>query len=197
MLLGAVVLAAGAASRMRGGDKLLEPVEGAPLLATLTRRVLDAGFAPCAVTLPPDRPQRAAALADTGATALIVPDAAEGMSASLRRAALWASDLALDALMVVPGDMPELSCADFAHLRAAFEGNPRTPLRATAQDGTPGHPVIFPARLFPAFAALKGDEGARSLLGTNPPLSCALPYAHALTDLNTPEDWADWRARQG
>ena len=37
-------------------------------------------------------------------------------------------------------------------------------LRATAQDGTPGHPVLFPAWAVPELASLTGDSGARDLL---------------------------------
>lgn len=195
MRLGAVVLAAGAASRMRGGDKLLEVVDGEPLIATLTRRLLSAGVTACAVTLPPDRPARNAALAGTGARILVVPDATDGMSASLRRSAQWAGDMDLIALMIVPGDMPDLTSTDFERLVTAFAADPLTPLRATAQDGRPGHPVLFPKRIFPALAALAGDEGARAILQTHPPRVVALPHDHALTDLDTPEDWANWRAR--
>ncbi len=36
--------AAGASSRMRGGDKLLEPVDGLPCLATMAKRAISAGF---------------------------------------------------------------------------------------------------------------------------------------------------------
>jgi len=193
--LGAVVLAAGAASRMRGGDKLLEVVDGAPLIATLTRRLLSAGVTACAVTLPPDRPARNAALAGLRATVLPVPDATEGMSASLRRSAQWAGDMDLVALMLVPGDMPDLTSADFGRLITTFAADPLTPLRATGQDGTPGHPVLFPTTLFPALAALTGDQGARAILQTHAPRIIALPNDHALTDLDTPEDWANWRAR--
>jgi CTP:molybdopterin cytidylyltransferase MocA len=44
---------------------------------------------------------------------------------------------------------------------------------------------------------LSGDEGARAILRRHPPRLLALPGRHAVTDLDTPEDWARWRAARG
>ena len=69
-------------------------------------------------------------------------------------------------------------------------------LRATAEDGRPGHPVILPARLYPLLAGLAGDTGARTVLAAHAAEVVAhpLPGTRALVDLDTPEAWADWRA---
>jgi CTP:molybdopterin cytidylyltransferase MocA len=69
--------------------------------------------------------------------------------------------------------------------------------RACDADGTPGHPVILPARLLPDLAQITGDTGARDLLRTHPETPVPLPRQHATTDLDTPEAWAAWRAAQG
>ncbi|MFN4098530.1 MAG: NTP transferase domain-containing protein [Pararhodobacter sp.] len=189
--LKAVLLAAGASSRMRGADKLLMLVEGEPLLRRQAKAMLAAGLGPVAVTLPPEATARAAVLEGLALTLLAVPDAASGLSASLRVAARWAGDAAL---MVAPADMPELSAEDFSAAAAGFHS--ARPLRATGADGTPGHPVIFPAALLPLFAGLTGDEGARAILRAHPPVLLPLPGSRALTDLDTPEDWAEWRNRE-
>ncbi|MBN8294881.1 nucleotidyltransferase family protein [Rhodobacter sp. NTK016B] len=188
--LACVLLAAGSSRRMRGADKLLEPVDGMPLLRRQALALLAAECGRVAVTLPPDRPAREAALEGLTLDRLSVPDALTGMSASLRAAARWAGNRTL---MVVPADMPELTAEDFARVARACDG--KTPLRATAEDGTPGHPVVFPATLLGSLADLHGDEGARSVLKAHPPALLALPGRHAVTDLDTPEAWAAWRAR--
>ncbi|WP_334194865.1 nucleotidyltransferase family protein [Pararhodobacter sp.] len=187
-----VLLAAGGSSRMRGGDKLMEAVEGLPLIRRQAQAMLAAGLGPVAVTLPPDRPLRAAALAGLDVERLTIPDAASGMSASLKAAARWAEGAAL---LLAPADMPELTAEDFRALAAGHDGT--RPRRGTAEDGTPGHPVLFPAPLLPLFAGLTGDDGARSILKAQPPLLVPLPGRHAVTDLDTPEDWAAWRAGCG
>jgi len=201
--MGAVLLAAGAGRRMRGGDKLLEPLAEGPLLRALADRLTQAAIAPLAATLPCDTGSgggsggaRAQALTGSAIERLETPDAAEGMSASLRRAARWAGGLGLTGLMIVPADMPELTAADFAALHAAFCAAPEQTLRATAADGTPGHPVVFPAHLFSALTALSGDQGARAILARHAPRHLPLPARHALTDLDTPEAWAAWRAQR-
>lgn len=183
-----VLLAAGASSRMGARDKLLEIIETETLLRRQARAALTAGLGPVAVTLPPDRPLRAAALAGLAVMPLPVPEAATGMSASLRAAADWAQG---HALMVIPADMPDLTSEDFRSLANAFDGE--TPLRACTADGMPGHPVLFPAYLLPLFGALCGDDGARTILRDHPPRLHPLPGQNALTDLDTPQDWDAWR----
>lgn len=185
------LLAAGASRRMRGRDKLLEKIDGEAQLRRLAVTALKAGIGPVAVTLPTDTPDRSEALDGLAVAILPVADAAEGMSASLREAALWAGT---DPLMVCPADMPDLTAQDFATMAAAYRGRP---LRAVACDGTPGHPVVFPPALVPLFAALIGDQGAREILRPNPPQPVPLPGRRATTDLDTPEDWAAWRASRG
>jgi CTP:molybdopterin cytidylyltransferase MocA len=193
--LAILIPAAGAARRMRGGDKLLEVVDGRPLIAR------QAGFAaatgcPVLVTLAPDRPARGAALAGLAVETLIVPDAAEGMAASIRAGARWAAGRARALLILLP-DLPGIGAEDLRALIAAQAAEPGAIWQATAADGTPGHPVIWPAALFPALGALAGDGGARAILAAPPALlrRLALPGDRATADLDTPEAWAAWRAR--
>lgn len=191
-----LILAAGSASRMRGGDKLLELVDGEPLLARLTRAALATG-APVTVTLPPDRPLRALAIADLPVTCLSVPDAARGMAASLRRG-LGALP-AQAGVMLLLADLPEIDASDLTCILRDWARHPDCILRGAAADGTPGHPVCFPPDLRPALLQLQGDEGARSVIAAHQSRLrlCRLPGRHAVTDLDTPEDWAAWRtARQ-
>ncbi len=187
-----LIPAAGASARMRGHDKLLEPVEGQPFLRrqasialTLTPNVI--------VTLRNPDPARRDALANLPVTLLPIVAAATGMSASLRAAAATVKT----ALMILPADMPDITAADLGLLIAGLAQMPHHILRGSADD-KPGHPVIFPAHLLPELARLTGDEGARSILARHAALICliALPDQHALTDLDTPEDWASWRAKQ-
>jgi molybdenum cofactor cytidylyltransferase len=59
--------------------------------------------------------------------------------------------------------------------------------------------VLFPADLLPELAALTGDTGAREVLTRHATRVHLVPLKgdRALVDLDTPEDWADWRARGG
>lgn len=189
-----LILAAGASSRMRGADKLLEPVGGRPLLAERAQAALAAG-APVVVALPVREvaPARWRAVEGLGVTSVAVDDAAAGMAASLR-AGIEALPADTSAVLILLADMPEITPADMRALIDRADG--QAILRGAGADGTPGHPVLFPRRDFAALAQVDGDQGAREVLGRERSRVrlVALPAAHALTDLDTPEDWARWNS---
>jgi CTP:molybdopterin cytidylyltransferase MocA len=57
--------------------------------------------------------------------------------------------------------------------------------------------VIFPARLRDDLLALSGDAGGREILKREEVVLVPLPGRRALTDLDTPEDFAAWSGREG
>ena len=192
-----LIPAAGASSRMRGRDKLLEQVDGQPLLARQVRMALASG-AGVLVTLPPgDTARRAVLEPSDRLTVQDIPQAAEGIAASLRTGARWAQEHGASGLMVLLADLPDLQQDDLAQMLAAFSRQPERPVRAVDSAGRPGHPVIFPARLFPALAHVTGDHGARAVLAREEVTALPLPENRATTDLDTPEAWTAWRARTG
>ncbi|MFU8777063.1 MAG: nucleotidyltransferase family protein [Roseovarius sp.] len=188
-----LIPAAGASSRMRGTDKLLQEVRGQPLLRDRVALALGTGCA-VAVTLPPGSAARRAALDGLNVTLLPVPDAATGMSASLRAGAAWAMAKGATALMVLLPDLPDLTADDMSIMLQANDCE--NIFRACDMEGTPGHPVILPARLLPELTRITGDTGARDILRAHPVTPVRLPGQHATTDLDTPEAWAAWRAAQ-
>lgn len=185
-----LLLAAGSSSRMEGRDKLLEEIDGTPLLTRICTQACETDL-PVYVTLPSVEHPRAAFC--PGATLVPVADAAEGMAASIRTgvAALPAD---CDAVMILPSDMPELETRDLLVLADAPVKEENLILRACAQDGTPGHPVLFPRACFEDLTQLSGDQGARAVLKRHPVRLVALSTQRALIDLDTPEAWAAWRA---
>ncbi len=188
-----LILAAGASSRMRGGDKLLEQIDGQPQLTRIAIAALATG-APVTIALPPDRPARSAAVQGLPLRQITVPHPGDGMAASL--IAGLAALTAEAPLLLLLADLPEITGADLTHFLQDWRTTPDLILRATAQDGTPGHPVGFPAWAKPALATLTGDAGARAVLQhyRSRTRLLPLPGQHATTDLDTPEDWAAWRA---
>lgn len=188
-----LILAAGASSRMQGRDKLLEQVEGQPLLARLARAAAETGQ-PVTVVLPPARPERKAALAGLPIQTVVAVTAHEGMAASLR---CGVESLPPDQdILLLLADLPEIGTEDLQALIRARMIHPGRILRASTAEGVPGHPVLFPAFMRPQLLSLSGDEGARSLLRApdQPVIMVPLPERRAITDLDTPEDWANWRA---
>ena len=184
-----VIPAAGASTRMRGSDKLLIPIDGVALLRRTAMLALQAHTIVMITLREPD-PARRQMVQDLPVQIVTIHDASLGLSASLRRAAAQSAGR----LMILPADMPDLTAQDLSLMIQASNAAPYALLRATAQDGTLGHPVIFPADLRAAFATLSGDQGARAILQAHVARlrTIALPGHHALTDLDTPEAWAVW-----
>lgn len=187
-----VLLAAGASTRMRGTDKLLELVNGAPLLGVLAGRC--ARVAPTRVVLGTDQPKRRKTLRDLDVEIVEVTEP-DGMAASLRRGI---AGLHCAGVLVVLADMPDLKSDDFSIIVKAFKYNPNVIFRGSDIHKKPGHPVLFPATLFPEITQLSGDNGARAILKRHADLVHLVPLTgnRAFTDLDTLEDWANWRKSQ-
>ena len=191
------ILAAGASTRMRGADKLLEDVDGEPLLARQVR-IARATGAPVAVAVPAAAGPRSRLVQRLGARPLPVADADRGMSASIAALAREAARTDADTLLLLLADMPEIEIEDLGALLAEAARHPSAIVRAGTEAGRPGHPVVFPRRCFSDLARLSGDVGAREVVATERDVRVVpLPAERAIVDLDTPEAWAAWRSSRG
>ncbi len=199
--------AAGASSRMGGKDKLLEKVGHDPILRLTAMQALDADLGPVVVGVRPEDKPRRKALRDLPLTIIEVENAEEGMAATLRAGAAKASELISEAyptcsdyeyfgMVVVLPDMPGVWSGYLKEMDVIFQSSGGQAIRAVTPEGTLGHPVLFPDNLLRGFADLEGDRGAASLLSDETVLTITLAGDHATLDLDTPEDWAAWRASQ-
>ena len=172
----------------------MKDANGTPLLARVIARAQSTQL-PVFVTMPSLDHPRAALLQGTTATAIPVPDRSEGMAASIRRGIDGLPDQT-PAVMILPGDMPDLTTDDLIQMFQTFKNNPGCIIRATTEDGRPGHPVIFPASLFGELRQITGDQGGRAVVKSHLDQlrQIALPGNHALCDLDTPADWAAWHS---
>ena len=196
--ISAILLAAGASTRMRGRDKLLEQVDGKPLLRIVADRLLASAVDDVVCVLPPEAPDRHGALAGLAVRKVENPRAAEGMGTSIA-AGVAALDGTEDAVLLVLGDMPGVTAQDVDRLLAAFDpAEDRSIVRSTGPGGAPGQPVLFGKRFFEALRGLDGDVGARQVVAEHPEyvVDVMLEGQRALTDLDTPEAWAAWRAAE-
>ncbi len=182
---------------MRGADKLLQAVDGIPLLRRSAMTALEVG--PVIVSLPPRPHARYSALDGLDVQKVPIADAAEGMNASLRGALAQVDDAA-PAVMVLLADLPELTSNDLRAVKNARRANPDNLIwRGATSAGKPGHPVIFDRQLFPELRKLTGDQGAQSVIRAHKHKAylTRLPGENALLDLDTPEAWADWLRKRG
>lgn len=190
-----LLLAAGQSRRMRGADKLMEPVAGTPLIRRQVAAAAAADLDPW-VALPAREHPRAAALAGLRHTPLVLPGSVEGMGGTLRDGV--AALPPCPRFLICAADLAGLTADDFAAVAGADMAQALIAI-ATSDRGALGHPVMFDAALRPDFAALSGDEGARRIVQAHKGRmrTVPLPGDHATRDLDTPEDWADWRRETG
>lgn len=188
-----LILAAGRSSRMRGADKLLEMVDGLPLLRRQVNAALSTGE-PVFVALPSLTHPRAKAIANLGVTLIEVPTADQGMSESLKTGvrALPASAW----FMVLLADLVGLTSDDLKQMLDYNPGSDTLILRGADQSGAQGHPILFETSLRAAFETLSGDSGGAEIIRAHKARMelVTLPSDHATLDLDTPEDWAAFRS---
>ena len=188
-----LVLAAGASSRMAPRDKLLEPVHDEALIRRQTRLACETA---CPVFVATTK-TRAKALEGLACTPVWIEDPSQGMAASLRAGLAEARQINPPAVMILPADMPDFTLSALNAILNAWQEAPGKILRGQAETGQPGHPAIFPADLFDELAQMQGDQGGRAVLQAHPDRIrlYPLPGLMAITDLDTPDDWANWRAK--
>ncbi|OOY25610.1 hypothetical protein BMI91_04180 [Thioclava sediminum] len=177
-----VVLAAGASRRFGARDKLAARAGGeAALVLRSVKTLRGLGLARrAAITRSPGLPKE---LRGAGLDLLCI-GAGRAQSASLHRAIRAAQASGASHLLIVLGDMPEVSRA---HLRQLLKTPGPHPAMATS-DGRLAPPALIPRRLFGAALRLTGDRGAGALLRRAPDLRrVALPPG-TLRDIDRPED---------
>lgn len=190
-----LIPAAGASSRMRGTDKLMQIVDGLPLLrqqAQMARQVSD----DVRIALPHGPHPRHEALDGLQVRVVEVPDPTQGLSASLR--ALFATLTDADShAIVLLADLPDIEQDDLRALIAAAKQHRDAMIwRGATPDGAGGHPIMVSRQIFQEFNALQGDEGGQSIMKRHADATRLVRFAdnRARNDLDTPEAWAAWRA---
>ncbi len=156
--LAGLVLAAGASLRF-GTPKPLALFRGVPLVRHAT--TLLAGVCPAGVYVVAGAADQAIRdlVVPEGVQVVANPDWARGLASSLA-CGIAAMPVAVDAVLVIPCDLPAVTAEDLARLVAAWRAAPEF-MAAAAFDGHPAPPAIFPRAAWSQLTLLRGDQGAR------------------------------------
>lgn len=190
-----LLLAAGGSSRMKGRDKLLERIDGVPLLRRAALACQNSGAGQIVVVLRPQDIDRWTCLDETRCISVENAQWAEGMASSIR-AGLKALAPDTAALIIALADMPDIGPQDYDALIDGFDpALGVTICRAANETGVPGNPVLFGNIHFKALSRLTGDRGAKEVLRdhSDQVRLVDLPANRALTDLDTVQDWDAYR----
>lgn len=177
------MLAAGASRRLPGPKQLLR-YRGVTLLRRAAQTAVAAACGPVVVVLAPGADALRAELAGLDVRVVENPDAATGLSTSVR-AGLEA--LEPDAALFMTCDQPLLTPEVLRSLVAAYAAT-RPPAVACAYAGTVGVPALFDRSLFGELRALEGDQGAKRILQHHLGETVLVPFEPGAVDIDTPED---------
>lgn len=187
-MIAAIVLAAGASTRM-GRQKLTLPMrDGRPLIRLAVEQVLAAGLDDVVVVTGRDAEAVALALAPLPVRTVVNPRYAEGQSTSLG-AGLDALRPGTDAAVVALGDQPLPNPDIIRRLVAAFRTTGRPIVVPVYRDGR-GNPVLFATVLFGELRAVTGDRGGREVIGRDPTRVAEVPIDLPMpADIDTLQDY--------
>jgi molybdenum cofactor cytidylyltransferase len=166
-VIAGLLLAAGQGTRF-GGDKLLAPLRGRPVLfwsaAALAPQV-DALY----VVVPPNARARVDAMAPLAHHVVENPAHGEGMASSIRTGIAALPETA-EAAVIALGDQPLVAADVVRRLIGRWRQGGACAVAPRYRNGR-GNPVLFGREAFGVLATLEGDIGARGALDS---LGCAL-----------------------
>ena len=192
----AVVLAAGRGERF-GGDKLLAPWRGHPLLwhaLAGVRSAVDAGaLRGGCVVVPESAPGLERLAREAGLRAVPNRVASSGIGSSIRAGFEWLGRSAADgpaAAAIFLGDQPTVPPAVLDRLIEAWNGGEKPVVRPQYSEARdqPGHPIVMDRSLWRLGLELTGDAGLGTLLAARGIPVLSLPVAGRNPDVDTPTD---------
>jgi molybdenum cofactor cytidylyltransferase len=186
-----ILLAAGSAERF-GAQKLLQELDGKPLIRW-TAEALDAVVPDrMFVVVPPHAGKIRAALSGLRVTFVENRRAEEGIGTSIAAGAAVIDDDA-DGVLVTLADVPFGPSLILPAVVQRFRKEGADVVTPSYR-GTPGHPVLFGRSILPELRALSGDRGARSIVEADPARVTTLELdIDPPRDVDTPADLARLR----
>ncbi len=187
----AVILAAGLSLRMAPDNKLLLDFGGEPLVRRIAREAVASKAARTFVVVGHDRWNVRKAIADLAVTIVENPDYTESQMTSVRAGVLAAPEAR--GYLIIPGDMPLLTAADFDRLIARFEELGADKAVVPFDDSERGNPIVIPGWSREEMYRRGINFGCRNLLINYPELVSPLKTAEPqfFQDCDTPEAYRD------
>ncbi|MDW8205020.1 MAG: nucleotidyltransferase family protein [Cytophagales bacterium] len=185
------ILAAGASSRM-GSHKALLDWNGQPLIVHAANIALEAGAADVAVITGAQYKAVQQAVAALPVQAVYSPHWQSGMAHSVATAAKWAHKQKAEGLLVMVCDQPFVNAELLRQILQKAAASAAPIIACTYANGTKGVPAWFDESFFEYLYQLKGDMGARKIIGQFADMVATVPFPEGEIDLDTPEQYHTW-----
>ena len=188
-----LILSAGYSTRMRGDDKLLEKIDGISQIYRIAKAAVTNGIT--YMTLPAIDHPRERALSGLAVHKIFLNNKNTGMGASIATGVKYIQDSKsnVTGIIIIPADMPLIDSASIKAFYGAHSKYPGSIIQATDEKGY-GHPVLFPSRYFKNLMLLKKETGGKDIIkGSKNIKILKFEGKVATLDLDTPEDWKNWR----
>lgn len=198
LVVGAVLLAAGAGSRLGNRPKSLLELGGVPLIRRQLIALSGAGVDEVVVVLGHHAEAIEAVVRDFPVTLARNPDPDAGQASSVR-VGLQALGGKLDAVIVALADQPLVNAQDITALIGAFKKRGDASMVVPRVAGEPGNPVIFEAGLRDEWLAGQADAACRNWRAANPQRVhwFDTDTTRYRVDIDTPDDLLRFRERTG
>jgi molybdenum cofactor cytidylyltransferase len=197
MRIAAIVLAAGMSTRM-GCNKLLQEIEGEPVIRRVVRAVAASQARPIVAVFGHEAME-----VDRALVALVDGTVYNGgfrdgfgssISAGIRGLNMMEH---CDGALIVLGDMPAVTSKLLGQMIDAFDPERGRAICVATHAGRRGNPVLFARRFFPQLMELTGDMGARQIVVQNENVVVEVEAGDdgPLVDIDTPDALAAFLAR--
>ena len=182
-----VILAAGRSRRMGTVNKLLEKINGKPMINHVVAAALQSKANPIIVVTGFEHKQIEKSLLNFDVEFIKNHDYGEGLSTSLR-AAINSFDNQTDGAVICLADMPEIRPEHIDQLIDVYDPEAGKSICVPTYKGKRGNPVLWDRNFFFDMCNVSGDVGARHLIGENENAVLELPIDDQaiLIDLDTP-----------
>lgn len=198
LAVGAVLLAAGAGSRLGGRPKPLLELGGVPLVRRVLVALSGAGVDEVVVVTGHHAELVEPLVVDFPVTVVRNPDPDAGLASSVRTG-LRALSARLDAILVTPADLPLLHAQDVGALIGAYKKRGDAAMVVPRAGGEPGNPIVFDAALKDDWLAGDADLACRRWRAEHPERVRWLDVEHMRyrVDIDTEDDLARFAERTG
>ena len=184
----AVILAGGQSKRMGTKNKLLVPINGKPMIALTVETIIASKASSVAAVTGFEHQKIKEVIKNSNIEFIHNKNFQNGISSSVVTAIKSAPE-DCSAILIGLGDMPKITVSHINKLIDAYNPLEGRAICVPTWKGKRGNPVLWAQRFFPEMLQLKGDFGAKELMGKYAELVVEVEMNDngIIIDIDTPE----------